>query len=402
MEADAQIEIHKPRILIVDDSKTMRRAMRRLLVQDFDVLEAEDGKQAWQLISDDQSIQAVFSDLVMPNMNGFELLRRVRESIHSRISQLPVVIITGHNDDARMHRQAMILGATDFITKPFDAMQLKARARASVKFDDATRKLEDARHIIETQSTIDPLTRLANKLYFRNHGSELISFALRHDKPLSILRMSVDKYDVLFKKKGREVAERVLVNVARIIANSVRQEDTVARIGLAQFGVLMPGADEQTARKIANRIHQLMQKTGYRIGETRFRMTMSAGLVSPTLSADLDFEEVLKIAEGRLTKAMASGGNTLIFEEPEGAKQALREGERPRPKNLLSVEEALVLLKSGETEKLGEQVHLIIDRLYPLLRFANQELRLGIDGSLMMLRERLDHILRELIVTERR
>jgi diguanylate cyclase (GGDEF)-like protein len=404
MEADAQVEIKKPRILIVDDSKTMRRAMRRLLVQDFDVVEAEDGKQAWDLISEDQDIQAVFSDLVMPKKNGFELLRQVRESIHSRINQLPVVIITGHNDDERMHRQAMMLGATDFITKPFDAMQLKARARACVKFDETTRKLEDARNIIETQSTIDPLTRLANKLYFKQHGSELISFALRHDKPLSILRMSVDKYDVLFKKKGREIAERILVNVAKIIANSVRQEDTVARIGLAQFGVLMPGADEATARKIANRMHQLMQKTGYRLGNTRFRMTMSAGLVSPALSADLDFDEVLKVAESRLSKAMSAGGNKLIFEEPEAAAGARRgEGaDRPRPKNLLSVEEALVLLKSGETAKLAEQAHLLVDKIYPLMQFANNELRLGIDGSLMMLRERLDHIMRERIVSDQR
>ncbi|HDP89729.1 MAG TPA: response regulator [Thioalkalivibrio sp.] len=399
MEADAQVEIKKQRILIVDDSKTMRRAMRRLLVQDFDVIEAEDGKEAWKRIAEDQDIQAVFSDLVMPRMNGFELLRQIRESIHSRINQLPVVIITGHNDDERMHRQAMMLGATDFITKPFDAMQLKARARASVKFDETTRKLDDARHIIETQSTIDPLTRLANKLYFKQHGSELISFALRHDKPLSILRMSVDKYDVLFKKKGREIAEKILVNVARIIANSVRQEDTVARIGLAQFGVLMPGADELTARKIANRIHQLMQKTGYRIGNTRFRMTMSAGLVSPTLSADLDFDEMLKVAETRLNKAMASGGNKLIFEEPAAAGGIT--SDHLRPKNLLSVEEALVLLKSGETTKLAEQTHLLVDKIYPLLQFANHELRLGIDGSLMMLRERIDHIMRERIVSGR-
>ena len=404
VEADAQVEIKKPRILIVDDSKTMRRAMRRLLTQDFDVIEAEDGKQAWGLISEDQDIQAVFSDLVMPKKNGFELLRLIRESIHNRINQLPVVIITGHNDDERMHRQAMMLGATDFITKPFDAMQLKARARASVKFDETTRKLEDARHIIETQSTIDPLTRLANKLYFKEHGAELISFTLRHDKPLSILRMSVDKYDVLFKKKGREIAEKILVNVARIIANSVRQEDTVARIGLAQFGVLMPGADELTARKVANRIHQLMQKTGYRIGNTRFRMTMSAGLVSPALSADLDFDEVLKVAESRLNKAMASGGNTLIFEEAAAATGGSREAiaERARPRDLLSVEEALVLLKSGETAKLAEQAHLLVDKVYPLLHFANHELRLGLDGSLMMLRERLDHIMRERIVVDRR
>ena len=98
-------------------------------------------------------IKVVFSDLVMPRMNGFELLRNIRESIHTRISQLPVVIITGHNDDERMHRQPMSLGATDFITKPFDSIQLKARAKACVKYEDTSRKLEHASWIIETQSS---------------------------------------------------------------------------------------------------------------------------------------------------------------------------------------------------------------------------------------------------------
>lgn len=384
MEAENQVTLNKARILVVDDSRTMRKAMRRLLCQDFDVVEAEDGEAAWKHISEDSSIQAVFSDLVMPNKNGFELLREIRESIHNRINQLPVIIITGHNDDQRMHRQAMTLGATDFITKPFDSVQLKARARASVKYDDTARKLEHASYIIETRSTIDPLTGIANKLYFKEHGPELISYAIRHDKPISVLRLGVDKYDILFKKKGKPVAEKVLANVAKIIAGTVRQEDTVARIGLSDFGVLMPGADEAMARKVADRVHRIMQKTGYRIGSTRFRMTMSAGLVCPALSADLDFSEILKIAEGRLTKAMTSGGNKLIFEEDEAAP-----GTGASPKSLLSVEEALVLLKAGETPRLKEQAVHLMERLYPLLLFANQELRLGLDGSLLQLKDRL-------------
>ncbi|MGD8643293.1 MAG: response regulator [Chromatiales bacterium] len=385
------IELDKPRILVVDDSRTMRKAMRRLLCQDFDVIEAEDGEGAWRVLSEDSEIKVVFSDLVMPRMNGFELLRNIRESIHTRISQLPVVIITGHNDDERMHRQAMSLGATDFITKPFDSIQLKARAKACVKYEDTSRKLEHASWIIETQSTIDPLTGLANKLYFREHGPELISFALRHDKPLAVLRLNVDKYDVLFKKKGKQVAEKILVHISKIISGSVRSEDTVARVGLAQFAVLMPGADEKTARKIAQRVHDLMLKTGYRIGNARFRMTMSAGLVCPALSADLHFDEVLKVAESRLHKAVASGGNKLIFEEDSLRGTRAAKG-ASGAKHLLTVEEALVLLKAGEHGRVSEQIRLLVERVYPLLAFGNKRLRLGLDGSLLQLRDRLDRL----------
>lgn len=395
MTEENQIELEKPRILVVDDSRTMRKAMRRLLCQDFDVVEAQDGSEAWDLLSQDQTIKVVFSDLVMPEMNGFELLRNIRESIHTRISELPVVIITGHNDDEKMHRQAMALGATDFITKPFDSIQLKARAKSYAKYEEQSRKLEAASRIIETQSTIDPLTGLANKLYFKEHGPELLSFALRHDKPLAVLHLAIDKYDVLFKKKGKQVAERVLVHISKIIAGSVRHEDTVARVGLAQFAVLMPGADEAMARKIADHVHRLMQKTGYRIGNARFRMTMSAGLVCPTLSPDLQFEELIKVAEARLTKAIKDGGNKLIFDEDD--LRSAHAGDRGglRSRHVLTIEEALVLLKAGEQAKVGEQARMLIERVYPLLAFGNKQLGLGLEGSLLQLRDRLDRLKEE-------
>ncbi|MEJ2060019.1 MAG: response regulator [Gammaproteobacteria bacterium] len=385
-----QITIEKPRILIVDDSRVMRKSMRRLLSHDFDVVEADDGDVAWDMIQKDNGIQVVFSDLMMPRVNGFQLLRNIRESIHNRISHLPVIIITGHNDDEKMHRQAMSLGATDFITKPFDSLHLKARARSAVKFQDTNRKLAQAQHTLEKQSTIDPLTGLPNLRYFTQHGPEMLSFAIRHGSPISIIRFNVDKYDVLYQKKGKELAERVLINISKIISGTVREEDTAARVGLAKFAVLMPGADEDSAVNVAARVHQIMLKTGYRVGNTRFRMTISAGLVTPQLTHDLQFDEVLKIAEARLAKAIATGGNRVITNaEQETPQTETKPAVAPEPQNLLSVEEALVLLKAGETRKVDEQVRSLMLRTYPLLVFANKKLGLGLESNLLQIKEKL-------------
>ncbi len=379
----------KPRILVVDDSRTMRKAMRRLLCQDFDVVEAEDGEEAWKLITEDQSIQVVFSDLMMPNMNGFQLLRNIRESIHSRINQLPVIIITGHEDDEKMRRQSLSLGATDFITKPFDSLQLKARAKAHAKSEHVARKLEQATLALEQGSTIDPLTGLANERYLREHGPELLSFALRQDQPISVLRLNVDKYQVLYKKKGKQVAEKVLVNIGRILSAAVRAEDTVARVGLDKFAIVMPGASEKVARKTAEKIHLLMQKTGYRIGNARFRMTISAGAVTPTIREGLEFDEILQLAEARLKKAIAEGGNRLIFEEDKAARKKKAPG---AIRHELTVDEALVLIKAGELAKVKEQLPRLICKVYPLMNLGNKQLRLGLDGSMIQLKERLEQM----------
>ncbi len=385
------ITLPKPRILVVDDSRTMRKAMRRLLCQDFDVVEAEDGEEAWKVITEDHSIQVVFSDLMMPNMNGFQLLRNIRESIHNRINQLPVIIITGHEDDEKMQRQSLSLGATDFITKPFDSLELKARAKAHAKSEHVARKLEEATQALEQTSTIDPLTGLANNLYLREHGPELLSFALKQDSPISVLRMNVDKYGVLYKKKGKQVAEKVLINISKIISGTIRSEDTLVRIGLDKFAVVMPGADEQTARKQAEKIHQIMQKTGYRIGGARFRMTISAGLVTPTIREDLEFDEILQVAEARLSNAVSKGGNCLIFDEEKLATRKDEKGKKAL-RHQLTIDEALVLIKAGETAKVREQLVPLICNTYPLLMLANKELRLGLDGSLIQLKERLQKL----------
>ncbi|MEJ2631771.1 MAG: diguanylate cyclase [Acidihalobacter sp.] len=377
--------LEKPRLLIVDDSPTMCRAMSRLLADDFRVVEANDGEAAWDIISTDTTIQAVFSDLMMPGLNGFQLLRLIRESVHPRINQLPVVIVTGHGDDERMRRQSMRLGATDFITKPFDSLQLQARARSAAHLDQTNRKLQQATKALELESTIDTLTGLANRRYLMKHGPELLSYAIRHSTPISLLRISVDKYGVLEKKKGAALAERVLINVARLISSSVRPEDTAARIGRAEFAVLMLGTSHAAACETGERIHQLMRKTGYRSGDTKFRMTVSEGLVTPALTAALKFDEVLKIAETRLGKAMREGGNQIVFATSEG-----RPGKPAAPPvEPLTLEEAMVLLRAGQTDKLRPQARRLLARTFPLLVYGNRELGLGMDACLRTLRDRL-------------
>ncbi|AOU99119.1 diguanylate cyclase response regulator [Acidihalobacter yilgarnensis] len=378
------VALQRPRILIVDDSPTMCLAMSRLLAGDFEVVEANDGDAAWDIISSDASIQVVFTDLMMPAMNGFQLLRLIRESVHPRINQLPVIIITGHTDDERMQRRAMHLGATDFITKPFDSLQLRARARSYAHLDQTTRKLQRATKALELESTIDTLTGLANRQYLMKHGPELLSFAIRHATPISLLRINIDRFNVLEQKKGEGVAEKVMVNIARIIASCVRSEDTVARIGRADFAVLMLGAGVASARATAEKIHQIMRKTGYRSGQTRFRMTVSEGLVAPALTESLRFEEVLKVAESRLQRGMREGGDQLIFEQESDSGPMMLPQEES-----LTLDEALVLVRAGETAKVGVQLKRLMIRLYPLLVFGNRQLDLGLDDGLSRMRERL-------------
>jgi hypothetical protein len=103
------------------------------------------------------------------------------------------------------------------------------------------------------------------------------------------------------------------------------------------------------------------------------------------LYENLQFEEVVKLAESRVAKAMASGGNQVIFEEgPPSESRAAPEGRR----EVLTVEEALILLRTGDTQRVNEQLGPLLRRMLPLLIHANRQLRLGMDGTLLQLKSR--------------
>jgi two-component system cell cycle response regulator len=385
----SDITLEKPAILVVDDARTMRVSINRILNDDFTVLEAKDGEEAWDVISREHAIQVVISDLMMPNKNGFQLLREIRDSIYERIKQLPVIIITGHEDDKKMKQQAMSLGASDFISKPFDSIQIKARAISYAKHGDTARKLEHTRRMLAEKSTIDTLTGLANARYFKEHGSEVLAFAARQGTDVAVLRIDIDKYDLLVKKKGKQVGEKIQINVGKILNSCARKEDTVARIGTGKFAVLMPGAKAIEPQTLARRIHQLINKAVYRLGDTKFRMTASAGLFHNAKGIATEFEEIVKLAEKRLAAAINKGGSTLIEGDTSVEKHQTSSSEGIQPRQLLTLDEAVVLIKAGQIERVREQLKFLLVMLYPLLALGDKELNLGLEYNLLQLGKRL-------------
>ena len=114
---------NKNEILVVDDSATILAMATKMLRDEFIVHTAKDGGEAWNVLSENENIKVLFSDLQMPVMNGMQLLLKIRESNEKRISTLPVIMVTGQSDSAAGKKAVFDIGATDFIGKPFDAME---------------------------------------------------------------------------------------------------------------------------------------------------------------------------------------------------------------------------------------------------------------------------------------
>ena len=222
------------RLLVVDDSRLILKAAPKMLGAEFDVVTASDGVDAWEILERDHTVQVVFTDLDMPNCDGYELLRKVRASADPGLQSMPVSIATGANDDESARLKSLRLGATDFITKPYSSTDLVARARVHAKYQRIARQLE-------TQTTLDALTGLANKRGFLDRLQQDIAYARRHLHAITLAWVEIDDLRSIFLKRGKGAADQLLISVAALIGSRIRKEDTAARVGLGGFAISMPG-----------------------------------------------------------------------------------------------------------------------------------------------------------------
>src|SRR5450755_1827715 len=133
-----------PRVLIVDDSRMVRAVIIKHIRGTFDVREESDGEAGWQALLLDPSIQVVITDHSMPKLDGFQLIERIRASKITRIREIPIIMISGDEDEAAMQR-AKELGASDFITKGIGTAELVSRLDVLVKLSRTSQELADAR-----------------------------------------------------------------------------------------------------------------------------------------------------------------------------------------------------------------------------------------------------------------
>ena len=305
----------KQRLLIVDDSRVIRVTARKILKDHFETVEAADGDESWEILTGDETVSLVVSDLTMPNMDGFGLLEKIRGSHLPHVRDLPVIIITGANDSDSTMERATAAGATDFIGKPFDSVHLLARTQAHASSHQAANQLRQENTALEDMSSVDQLTGMVNESSFMEHGYQQISYAIRHNSNLSVYRVEIDDFGDLYRQHGQEFTDTATRAVGEILTASIRTEDTAARIGVARFSLLLPGMDKSGIRHLADRINRELGRRTFKSGDDRYPVTLSIGVASPDIRRNTRFDELLQMADERLGHAIAMGGNQVVYDD---------------------------------------------------------------------------------------
>ena len=399
----------KPRLLVVDDSKVMRLSAIKILRSDFDVVVAQDGEDGWTKLESDQSIQAVFTDLSMPKLDGFELLTRIRNCDDNTIAELPVVIITGGEDEASREK-ALGNGATDFITKPFDSVDLKARAKAHTHASTQAQKLRATTNKLATESGRDPLTQLINKQFFLQRIKKDIALCHRHQKLWCLLSIELQGFKALFIQAGKEIADKLQVQAAEAINDLIRQEDSASRIGLGQFAISLPAASADGTHTLCQRLKEKLH-TAVNPQDNKLQVTLRAFIpnLQPPKEPGYYLETCIKLQTNNpqiaiqikdQMKTVASSteaGEAQLKQQPPIASDAkvanknsppLAKEKNPKQpvasttpikqKPALSVDQALEKIQRGGSEEVQAQLPLLLKTVLPLLDALtkNQKLKL--------------------------
>ena len=293
------LDNHNTRILVVDDTRTTRKVLARMLaIQQYAVVEAGSGQEALAILDTNPDIQLVVSDYYMPDMDGFELARRIRR-LHPAVRLLGISSSTDRKTSAGFLKA----GAHDFVSRPFVLEELQCRIASNVETLAQLKQLQDL-------AARDFLTGLFNRRHFFERGRRLIAEARGMGIPISIAILDIDHFKRLNDRHGHDGGDKALIAVARSISTSAeRGFNLLARVGGEEFAILFPGATLEEAARLCDSIREAIACESLALNDEALALTVSLGVTE--IGPDDELDASLTRADRALYAAKQKGRNRV-------------------------------------------------------------------------------------------
>jgi two-component system, cell cycle response regulator len=288
------------RLLIVEDSATMRRVMRRFLDSTgYVIFEAGDGEEALRLAARERP-DVILLDVQIPLLDGFGVLASLQTD--AALSEIPVVLVTARSE-AQDVADGLHRGAHDYLRKPFQQPELIARVQAAMRTKALRDELRARNAQLELMVSTDLVTGLLNRRATDEQLGSLVSRSRRHATALSVLIVDVDRLHEINRVHGSSVGDAVLEELAARVSGQLREEDILGRWGGDEMLVLAPDTGPDGAVTLAQRIRAAVAARAVDTPAGRVAASVTVG--ASTLADGDDQEGLVRRAEEAL---QATGG----------------------------------------------------------------------------------------------
>jgi len=303
-------------VLIVEDDAVSRMLLEMTLMKaGYEVVSAKDGREALACFNK-QFFPIVFTDWMMPEMDGLQLCRSIRENVST--GYVFIFLLT-----ARDSRSDMIAGleagADDYLTKPFDRLELFARLKTAVRILNLEKSLKEANEAIRVLSITDTMTGCYNRNYMDEHLPKEMQRALRYGHAISVVMVDIDHFKAVNDTFGHQAGDQVLKVFVETMGRSIRSGvDWIARYGGEEFIVVLPETDFDRGQVLAERLRTKVSEQSIFHKEKEIRITASFGVaglpsgqgVTESLEG-ISHEAMIRVADRCLYHAKQQGRNRV-------------------------------------------------------------------------------------------
>ncbi len=290
----------RAKLLIVDDNKQNIELLMELFRDDYKIAAAVSAKRALKVAFSEAPPDIVLTDIMMPEMDGYELCRQLKED--SRTKSIPILFVTAISEVMDESR-GFALGAVDYITKPFHPPMVKARVKLHLE-------LKRKQELLEKYAFIDALTEIPNRRRFDEVIDREWHRALRASYPVSLMILDIDHFKLYNDSYGHGKGDDCLRRVAGSIAEVLRRSsDFVARYGGEEFVVILPDSDLSQALEAAKKIQDIIDALliAHELSPVADHVTFSIGVATMIPENGKHHRELIEAADKKLYEAKSSG-----------------------------------------------------------------------------------------------
>ncbi len=290
------------RVLVIDDELSIHKLIAARLRPEGIVVTGElDGVRGISRAIT-ESIDLILLDVGLPNLDGFQVCRKLKE--HPSTRNIPIIFLTG---DTTMEAKirGLDMGAVDYVTKPFEQAELRARVRAGLR----TKRLQD---ILERQSFLDGLTGLWNRPYLDQRLESELNVAHRYGRPLGLMMTDIDHFKLVNDTDGHLFGDIVLQGVAEELRGYARRSDIVARYGGEEFAVLLTDTPLSAGTFVAERLRASVENRRFEVQDQLVTVTASFGLAcTENIVGEVTPEALIDAADRALFASKDAGRNCI-------------------------------------------------------------------------------------------